>query len=150
MQGETMALAKIGRYKEAQDLLSKYKNLFPNKDSSNLARIITEDLSEIEDKPILTDREYSKILMEQGFDTFWKLVLEEKERTFATKACKYNGSTYSVRCQRLRWFVSVDMGNKGEKLIHYRQTLLRDNIEGAEEMLLFDVFDEYESRYIMY
>jgi hypothetical protein len=42
------------------------------------------------------------------------------------------------------------MGNKGEKLIHYRQTLLRDNIGGAEEMLLFDVFDEYESRYIMY
>ena len=37
----------------------------------------------------------------------------------------------------------------GEELLGFRKKLLRDNINGADSMLLFDVIDEYERRYRM-
>jgi tetratricopeptide (TPR) repeat protein len=150
MHGKIISLAKIGRYKEAQDMLVKYQNLFPNKDSSNLTRIVSEELSKVEEKAAMTDNEYLKVFIEKGFDAFWKMVIEEKERTFTTKVCEYTGSAYAARCQQLQWFVSVDIDKKGQKLLHYRKTLIRDNINGAEKMILFNVIDEYERRYIKY
>jgi hypothetical protein len=98
----------------------------------------------------MTDNEYIKVFIEKGFDAFWKMVIEEKERTFTTKVCEYTGSAYAARCQQLQWFVSVDIDKKGQKLLHYRKTLIRDNINGAEKMILFNVIDEYERRYIKY
>ena len=94
MHGKIISLAKIGRYKEVQDLLVKYQNLFPNKDSSNLTRIVSEELSKVEEKPAMTDNEYLKVFVEKGFDVFWKMLIEEKEHTFTTKVCEYTGSTY--------------------------------------------------------
>lgn len=90
------------------------------------------------------------LLVEKGFDEFWKTLIEEKERTFATKSCKYTGETYRRRCEHLEWFVSVDVGRNGDRLRRYRKTLLEDKVSDADLMLLFEVIDEYERRYIRY
>ena len=150
LQGEIITLAKIGRIKDAQEKLETYQKLFADRDSSSLSRIIAENKPKNEQQLRVTDEEYVSLLKEQGFDVFWETLIAEKERTFATEACKYTGASYSRRCDRLRWFASVDIGKNGSKLMHYRQTLIRDNISGADSMLLFDVIDEYEIRYIKY
>jgi tetratricopeptide (TPR) repeat protein len=150
LQGEIITLAKIGRIKDAQEQLVKYQKLFADRDLSSLSRIISDNLPTNEQKLMLTDDEYVRLLNEEGFDIFWNMLIEEKERTFVTEACQYTGASYSRRCDHLRWFASVDIGRNGSKLKHYRQTLLRDGVSGADSMLLFDVIDEYEIRYIKY
>lgn len=150
MYGEIVSLSKVGRQKEAQDLLGKYKRLFPNKDAGTLSSIISGNLSKAQIKPRITDDEYAKLLVEKGFNEFWKILIEEKESTFATKSCKYTGETYRRRCEHLKWFVSVDVGKDGERLLRFRKTLVDDKVSDANSMLLFDVIDEYESRYIQY
>lgn len=41
MYGEIVSFSKVGRQKEAQDLLKKYQKLFPNKNSETLSKIIS-------------------------------------------------------------------------------------------------------------
>lgn len=150
MYGEIVSLSKVGRQKEAQDLLGKYKRLFPGKGSDTLSKIISSNLSKAQMKPRITDDEYARLLAEKGFDEFWKTLVEEKESTFATQSCKYTGEFYRKRCERLKWFVSADVGRKRERLLRLRQALVEDKVQNADSMLLFDVIDEYESRYIRY
>jgi tetratricopeptide (TPR) repeat protein len=151
MKGEIIVLSKIGRHKEAQELLDKYNMLFSDKDSSNLATMISEDLSKKEEKPRITDEEYAKILIEKGFDAFWETLIEEKERSFASTSCEYKGKAYTNRCEHLKWALSLYIGGheKGAEIIRLRKRLLQDNVKGAESMLLFDVIDEYEGKYRM-
>lgn len=150
MYGEIVSLSKVGRQKEAQDLLGKYKTLFPSKSSETLSKIISNNLSKAQIKPQITDDEYARLLSDKGFDEFWKTLVEEKESTFATQPCKYTGEFYRRRCERLEWFVSADVGRKSERLLRLRKALVEDKVQNADSMLLFDVIDEYESRYIRY
>ena len=145
-----LSLSKVGRQKEAQDLLGKYKTLFPSKSSETLSKIISNNLSKAQIKPQITDDEYARLLSDKGFDEFWKTLVEEKESTFATQPCKYTGEFYRRRCERLEWFVSADVGRKSERLLRLRKALVEDKVQNADSMLLFDVIDEYESRYIRY
>ena len=150
MYGEIVSLSKVGRLKDAQDLLEKYKRLFPSKDSGTLSNMIRGNLSKAQTTPRITDEEYVELFVKKGFNEFWKALVEEKESTFATKSCKYTGDAYRRRCERLKWFVSTDVGKNGERLLRFRKTLADDNVSNANCMLLFDVIDEYESRYIRY
>lgn len=150
MYGEIVALSKVGRQKEAQDLFEKYKRLFPNKNPATLSNIIGRNLSNLQAVPQISDSEYAKLLTEKGFDEFWKTLVAEKERTFATQPCKYTGAAYRIRCNRLEQFISIEIGFDKTRWLHFRKTLIEDNIEDAESMLLFDVIDEYERRYMIY
>ena len=150
MYGEIVSLSKVGRHKEAQDFLDKYKMLFPDKDSGTLSNIIRENLSKAQEKPRITDDEYVALLAEKGFDEFWKALVEEKERSFSTKTCRYTGDTYRKRCEHLEWLARLDVGNHCEKLFCYRKALVDDEVSDANSMLLFDAIDEYERRYVRY
>lgn len=150
MYGAIVSLSKVGRQKEAQDLLEKYQRLFPNKNSETLSKIINNNLLKTQIKSRITDEEYVKLLVNKGFDEFWETIVEEKELTFATQSYKYTGESYRKRCEKLEWFISVYVGEKSEKLFDLRQTLIKDNVQNADSLLLFDVIDEYESRYIIY
>lgn len=148
--GKIVSLTNIGRYKDAENILERYQRLFPVYNSSNLSNMISERMSKTKEISRISDEEYFEIYIEKGFDELWKMIIEEKESSFATTECTYTGSSYSKRCARLEWFASVSVGSNGEKIKSYREALLRDGVEGAEEMLMFDVIDAYERKYIRY
>lgn len=150
MYGHILSLAKIGRLKDAQDLLAKYRKLFPNKDCTILVNIITDNLSKLRPKPPITDAEYADLYTNKGWDEFWKIVLEEKEHSFATQQCDYTGDRFRKRSVLLKSEVRTIIDGKGEELLRMRNTLIRDNVKNADTMLMFDVIDNYVRNYIRF
>lgn len=150
LYGKIISLSKVGRYKEATDLLEMFKNLFPKSNSTTLSNVINGNIESFNSQRDLNDAEHAALLSERGFDTFWKNLIAEKERTFATKVCKYTGSTYRLRCEQLERFFRSDLGCNSKKLLNYRKALLEDQVCDADVMILFDVLDEYEHQYVRY
>lgn len=150
MYGEIVSFSKVGRQKEARVLFEKYKRLFPEENAETLSNIIGGNLPKLQLKPQLTDDEYVRLLVEKGFEEFWKALLAEKELTFVTESCKYTGKMYGKRCERLKEFVCADVRMNRERLLRFRKALADDNVQNANSMLLFDAIDEYERRYIKY
>lgn len=149
LYGLVISLAKINRLKEAEDYLFQYQEMFPTSAGAELQRIVLDCADKKADRSKLSDEQYVQLFYDD-YEEFWNLIHQEKESTFATIPCKYDGAIYRTRCEHLKRMTRMLTHGKGEELLRMRQVLISDAIPNAKEMCMFDVIDEYERRYIKY